>query len=78
MMETAKPTVCRAFCGVVAVRPEMRLIFGRVAGDDIALHSRDVEVMDLENLRHNAPQGAGLRGLDKLGISDRGRFWVWS
>src|SRR5215207_3982731 len=57
-------------CGVVAVRPKMRAILSRVARDDVALHAGHPELMDLEDLGHDAALDTGLGLLDQVPILD--------
>src|SRR6185369_3849892 len=60
----------RAGGGVIAMRAKMRFILRRIAGDDIALHAGDVELVDLRDLRIDPPLDAPLRLDDDLPILD--------
>ena len=59
------PLVVLSRCGA-----EMPALRGRIAGDEIALHPGDVELVDLRDLRHDAADDARLELADQRTVGD--------
>ena len=67
--------VRRRFRRIVTMRPEMRLILCRIAGDDVSLHAGNLERIDFPNLRADPAADARLQSADQFsGSSTRWSF----
>src|SRR5829696_2881311 len=56
--------------GVVAMCPEVAAVLCRVAGDDLALHPRYSELVDLQDFGNHPPLDAGPGLLDHVRLLD--------